>query len=71
MKLTDPNLSLPLQQVGIDVLGEKYAKGDEQSVEDVRRRVAGALAAVREGSGEVGAGVLRGAGERLHVRAGG
>ena len=48
MKLTDPNLSLPPQQVSIDVLREKYAKGDEQSVEDVRRRVARALAAVEK-----------------------
>ena len=46
MKLTDPNLSLPPQQVSIDVLREKYAKDGEQSVEEVRRRVARALAAV-------------------------
>ncbi|MFC5513657.1 adenosylcobalamin-dependent ribonucleoside-diphosphate reductase [Massilia jejuensis] len=37
--------SLPLQQVSIDVLREKYAKGDETSVADVRQRVAHALAA--------------------------
>jgi ribonucleoside-diphosphate reductase alpha chain len=48
MKLNDPNLSLPPQQVSIDVLQEKYAKGDEKSVEDVRRRVAQALAAVEK-----------------------
>jgi ribonucleoside-diphosphate reductase alpha chain len=48
MKLSDPNLSLPPQQVSIDVLREKYAKGGEQSVEDVRRRVARALAAVEK-----------------------
>ena len=46
MKLNDTLLSLPPQQVSIDVLLEKYAKGDEQTVDDVRRRVARALAAV-------------------------
>ena len=37
--------SLPPQQVSIDVLREKYAKGDETTIADVRRRVADALAA--------------------------
>jgi ribonucleoside-diphosphate reductase alpha chain len=46
MKLTDTGLALPPQQVTLDVLLEKYAKGDEKSVEAVRRRVARALAAV-------------------------
>ena len=46
MKLNDSILSLPVQQVSIDVLLEKYAKGDEHTVEQVRRRVAQALAAV-------------------------
>src|SRR4249920_2817976 len=46
MKLNDTLLSLPPQQVSLDVLLEKYAKGDEKTVEDVRRRVARALAAV-------------------------
>src|SRR5215510_10070623 len=48
MKLNDTLLSLPPQQVTLDVLLEKYAKGGEQSVEDVRRRVARALAAVEK-----------------------
>ncbi|MCW5621016.1 MAG: ribonucleoside-diphosphate reductase, adenosylcobalamin-dependent, partial [Burkholderiales bacterium] len=46
MKLNDGNLSLPVQQVSVDVLLEKYAKGDENTVAQVRRRVARALAAV-------------------------
>ena len=45
MKLNDTLLSLPPQQVSLDVLLEKYAKGDEKTVDDVRRRVARALAA--------------------------
>ena len=48
MKLTDTGLALPPQQVTLDVLLEKYAKGDEKSVEAVRRRVARALAAVEK-----------------------
>src|SRR5215475_489272 len=46
MKLNDTLLSLAPQQVSLDVLLEKYAKGDEKTIEDVRRRVARALAAV-------------------------
>ncbi len=46
MKPDDSKLALPQQQVSIDVLLEKYAKGDEKSADDVRRRVARALAAV-------------------------
>jgi ribonucleoside-diphosphate reductase alpha chain len=46
MKANDTNLQLPVQQVSIDVLLEKYAKDGERSIEDVRRRVARALAAV-------------------------
>ncbi len=46
MKANDTNLVLAPQQVSIDVLQEKYAKGDERSIEDVRRRVARALAVV-------------------------
>jgi len=37
--------ALPPQAVSIDVLREKYAKGDETTIADVRRRVARALAA--------------------------
>ncbi|HKA44913.1 MAG TPA: adenosylcobalamin-dependent ribonucleoside-diphosphate reductase [Burkholderiales bacterium] len=48
MKLDDTRLSPPPQQVTLDVLLEKYAKGDEKSIEDVRRRVARALAAVEK-----------------------
>ncbi len=48
MKLTDTGFALPPQQVTLDVLLEKYAKGGERSVEAVRRRVARALAAVEK-----------------------
>lgn len=48
MKLNDTGLALPPQQVTLDVLLEKYAKGDEKSVEAVRRRVARALATVEK-----------------------
>ncbi|UCH47717.1 MAG: adenosylcobalamin-dependent ribonucleoside-diphosphate reductase [Betaproteobacteria bacterium] len=48
MKPDDTRLSMPLQQVSLDVLEEKYAKGDERSIDDVRRRVAKALAAVEK-----------------------
>ena len=48
MKLNDTGLAMPPQQVTLDVLLEKYAKGSEKNVEDVRRRVARALAAVEK-----------------------
>ena len=38
--------NLPMQEISGEVLVEKYAKGDEQTVAEVRRRVARALAAV-------------------------
>ncbi|CAN7579259.1 adenosylcobalamin-dependent ribonucleoside-diphosphate reductase [Massilia sp. LjRoot122] len=37
---------LPPQEVSLDVLREKYAKGEETGIADVRRRVARALAAL-------------------------
>ncbi|HKQ25210.1 MAG TPA: adenosylcobalamin-dependent ribonucleoside-diphosphate reductase [Burkholderiales bacterium] len=48
MKANDTNIQLPAQQVSIDVLLEKYAKGNERSIEEVFRRVARALAAVEK-----------------------
>src|SRR5689334_5571872 len=48
MKLNDTGLALPPQQVTLDVLLEKYAKGEEKTAADVRRRVARALAAVEQ-----------------------
>ena len=36
--------TLPAQEVSIDVLREKYAKGDESTIAEVRLRVARALA---------------------------
>ena len=38
--------AMPPQSISVEVLLEKYAKGNEQSIEAVRRRVARALAAV-------------------------
>jgi ribonucleoside-diphosphate reductase alpha chain len=53
MKLDDPKtlaaalpVDLPPQAISEEVLVEKYAKGDERSLADVRRRVARALAAI-------------------------
>jgi len=48
VKPDETQFALPPQQVTLDVLLEKYAKGDETCVEDVRRRVARALAAVEK-----------------------
>lgn len=41
-----PSGALPPQEVSLDVLREKYARGDERTVADVQRRVARALAAL-------------------------
>ena len=49
MKLNESEFQISQQQVSVDVLLEKYAKGDETSVDEVRRRVAKALAAVETG----------------------
>ncbi|MBN9461895.1 MAG: adenosylcobalamin-dependent ribonucleoside-diphosphate reductase [Burkholderiales bacterium] len=46
MKIEDLLAALPEQEVTIDVLREKYAKGDESSAHEVRVRVARALASV-------------------------
>ncbi len=42
--LPNPAPALPAQPISIDVLREKYAKGDERSIADVQRRIARALA---------------------------
>ncbi|MEF9997198.1 MAG: ribonucleoside-diphosphate reductase, adenosylcobalamin-dependent, partial [Burkholderiaceae bacterium] len=48
MKLDKAQVLLDEQPISIDVLIEKYAKGDEKSVDEVRRRVARGLAAVEK-----------------------
>ena len=54
MKLNDLTIrhaaALPAQAISEDVLREKYAKGDEKTVADVRKRVARALAQVEPGA---------------------
>src|SRR4249920_3618507 len=39
-------IDLPVQAISEEVLLEKYAKGDERSIDDVRRRVANAIAQI-------------------------
>ena len=41
-----PSGALPTQEVSLDVLREKYARGDERTIADVQRRIARALAAL-------------------------
>lgn len=48
MKLDKAQVLLDEQPISIDVLIEKYAKGDEKSVDEVRRRVARGLATVEK-----------------------
>ena len=48
MKIDKAQMLLDEQPISIDVLIEKYAKGDEKSVDEVRRRVARGLAAVEK-----------------------
>ena len=44
--LAEQSLAMPPQAITLEVLLEKYAKGDERTADEVRRRVARALAAV-------------------------
>ncbi len=44
MAENDPILSIAPQQFSLDVMLEKYAKGDEQTVDDIYRRVARGVA---------------------------
>ena len=46
MKLEQAHVLLDDQPISLDVLQEKYAKGDEKTADDVRRRVARGLASV-------------------------
>ena len=45
-EIINSSANLPEQEIAAEVLVEKYAKGDERTVLEVRRRVARALAAV-------------------------
>ena len=44
MKIVEHTLLPEMQEISQEVLAEKYAKGDEKTVADVRRRIARALA---------------------------
>jgi ribonucleoside-diphosphate reductase alpha chain len=46
MKLEQAHVLLDEQPISLDVLQEKYAKGDEKNADDIRRRVARGLASV-------------------------
>ena len=48
------NTQLAEQEISVEVLIEKYAKGAELNVHDVRLRVARALAAVEQGDAVTG-----------------
>ena len=49
-----PSMTLPPQDISTEILLEKYAKGDEKSVDEVYMRVAMALAAVERGERRTG-----------------
>ena len=73
--LPDPkSAGLPWQEVSLDVLREKYAKGAERELDGpemaraVRLRVARALAEVEAEPARVGARVPQGARGRFHPR---
>jgi ribonucleoside-diphosphate reductase alpha chain len=62
--------SLPAQPISAEVLLEKYAKGDEHHLDDVRRRVARALAAHEPRAARALGGALPDAQRRGFVPAG-